>query len=381
MMNFPTTTPKRMRRRRLLVWLTVANVVGMAVLWCMISVVSEQWWVGSVVTFLPRLPWLVPGVVLLLASVLTWSRTIWVNLATVLFTLVLIVGFNVPWQAAWEQPAASPVTANDSERTVRVVSANVQDFEPDFATLLREVLKANPDIIAFQEAFRPPKQLARQFSNWQSVHVRGFWVGSKWPLKLLGQCDSDVFQRETAIAVEVDAPFGKFVLTDLHLMTARKSLVHLTPRSVLNGDGPEHVATALAERDLEARQTRVFMADHEHRVPLLVCGDFNMPTSSSIYQAYFGPYANAFECVAWGCGYTAPCRRIRFWPENMPWQRIDHILASHQWQAIECHIGSRDGSDHRLIAATLRLRTPDKLEPKDDDSRPRDLSEEVESLR
>ena len=368
-------------RRRLLGWLTVANVVGMAGLWFFISVVSEQWWLGSVVTFLPRLPWLMPSVVLILASVLTRSRVFWVNSAAVLFALVAIVGFNIPWHAARERPAASSTAANDPERTVRLVSANVQDFEPDFGTLLREVLSAKPDVIAFQEAHRLPKQLARQFPDWQSVRVRGLWVGSKWPLKLLGQCDSDVYQRVTAIAVEIDAPFGKFVLTDLHLMTARKSLIHLTPQALLSGDGPKHVAAALEKRDLEARQTRAFIADHEPGLPLLVCGDFNMPTSSSIYQTYFGRFANAFEFSAWGCGYTAPCRPIRFWPANTPWQRIDHILAGDHWQVMECHIGSRDGSDHRLIAATLRLRTPEKMEPKDDDSRPPDLSEAVESLR
>ena len=307
MMNHPTTTLQHSRRRRLVGWLTVGNAVGMAGLWTLISVVSEQWWLGSVVTFLPRLPWLVPSVLLMLASVLVRSRMFWVNFAAVLFALVSIVGFNIPWHAAWERTAA----ANDSERMVRLVSANVQDFEPDFSTLLREVLSAKPDVIAFQEAHRLPKQLARQFSDWQSVRVRGLWVGSKWPLKLLGQCDSDVYQRVTAIAVEIDAPFGKFVLTDLHLMTARKSLIHLTPQALLSGDGPQHVAAALEKRDLEARQTRAFIADHEPGLPLLVCGDFNMPTSSSIYQTYFGRFANAFEFVAWGCGYTAPCRRIR----------------------------------------------------------------------
>ena len=54
-----------------------------------------------------------------------------------------------------------------------------------------------------------------------------------------------MYQRVTAIAVEVDAPFGKFVLTDLHLMTARRSLIHLKPKALLNGEGPRLVTAAL----------------------------------------------------------------------------------------------------------------------------------------
>ncbi|HLQ45521.1 MAG TPA: endonuclease/exonuclease/phosphatase family protein, partial [Planctomycetaceae bacterium] len=332
------------------------------------------------VTFLPRLPGLLPGVLLLFASLLVWSRAFWVNLAVVLFTLVSIMGFNVPWQSTWEHLTKSEPAAVADLPTIRLVSANVQAFGPDFGLLLREVLHAKPDVIAFQEAARPPKLLDEQFPDWHVVRKRGLWVGSKWPVKLLGQCDSDVYQRVTAIAVEVDAPFGKFVLTDLHLMTARRSLIHLKPKALVNGEGPRHVTAALRERDEEARQTRAFLADFSHDTPSIVCGDFNMPTSSSIYRTYFGDFTNAFEAAAWGFGYTAPCKAPGFWPTNTPWQRVDHILASGHWQVVASHIGLRDGSDHRLIAATLRLRGRDNLPPVERGG-PVDLSDAVERLR
>ncbi len=367
-------------------WLTLFHAIGVGVLWHFIWNVSEQWWVGSVLTFLPRLPWLAASILVLCMSVAFRSRAFWVNLAIVAFVLVSIVGFNIPWRTL----GANPTTVNSPEsapQLLRVVSANVQNFQPDFATLLREVLHAKPDVVAFQEAFRLPQSLSEHFPDWHSVHVHGYWVGSRWPVRLLGQCDSDVYERATAISVEVQAPFGSFVVTDLHLMTARKSLVELKPKAMLLGDGPELVNAALLDRDEEARQTHSFLMNSAASLPTIIVGDFNMPTSSSIFQTYFGRFTNAFEATAWGCGYTAPCRRISFWPANTPWQRIDHILADSHWQVLDCHIGQRDGSDHRLIAATLLLSSRERPSPKQQSlpkqqsDGPPDLSDEVNRLR
>jgi endonuclease/exonuclease/phosphatase family metal-dependent hydrolase len=337
---------------RWLRWLTAAHLIGTSGVWLLIWVVSESHWLGSVATFLPRTPGLLPGLLLLTASLLARSRTFWLNLATLLFALHSITEFNVPWSRLIESP---PAIANE-EQTLRIVSCNVQNFGPDFGVVLREIQRAKPDVIAFQEAFRPlPRQL-ESFQDWHQIHVRGLWIGSKWPLRLLGSCQTDVFSHRSGVAVEVAAPFGKFVLSDVHLMTARKSLVELRPLELLGGQAQLALAGATVERAEEARQVRGFVTEHQSELPLIVVGDFNMPASSSVYRQSFGDLRNAFESAAFGFGFTAPCKRFRHWPTNTPWQRIDHILANNAWEIRECHIGKQDGSDHRLIAATLRLR-------------------------
>lgn len=345
-------TPRHPRVARWLRWLTVAHISGIAGTWFLIWEVSESHWLGSVVTFLPRLPWLLPGMLLLTASLLARSRTLWLNLATLLFALHGVTEFNVPWNRLLE----SSSTTNQTKPTLRIVSCNVQTFAPDFSLVMREVQKAKPDVIAFQEAFRPPRLLLDQLAGWHHLRVRGFWIGSKWPLRLLGECQTDVFSHLSAIAVEVDAPFGKFILADVHLMTARKSLIELRPLELLSGDSQLTLAAATVARSEEARQVRAFVTEHQSELPVIVVGDFNMPTSSSVYHESFGDLANAFESSAFGFGFTAPCKRFRHWPSNTPWQRIDHILADDSWDVRACHIGEHDGSDHRLIAATLRLR-------------------------
>ncbi len=338
------------RALRFVRWLTAAHVGGVAVLWFLIWEVSESHWLGSVVTFLPRLPWLLPGAVLLVASLLTRSKSFWINLPTTLFVLLSVAEFNIPEQRGNE---SAPATARD-EQTLRIVSCNVQHFTPDFSLVLREVQRAKPDLVALQEASRPPRLLLDHFEGWHQVQVRGLWVASKWPLRLLGECQTDLFSHLSGIAVEVDAPFGKFVLADLHLMTARKSLVELRPVDLASGDSQLALAGATVERMQEARQVREFVTKHSAELPMIVVGDFNMPTSSSVYRTSFGDLTNAFEASAWGFGFTAPCKRFRWWPTNTPWQRIDHILANESWKVRECRIGEWDGSDHRLISATLR---------------------------
>lgn len=345
-------TPRHPRTARGLRWLTAANLMGVAAAWFLIWEVSETHWLGSVATFLPRLPCLLPGVLLLTASLLTRSRTFWLNLTALLFALHSIVEFNVPWRRLMEPASA---VAKD-ERTLRLVSCNVQNFAPDFSLVLREVQRAKPDIVAFQEALQPPRLLLEHFEGWHQIHVRGLWIGSKWPLRLLGECQTKLFSHLSGVAVEVNSPFGKFVLTDLHLMTARKSLIELRPLELLSGDSQLALAGATVERAEEARQLRAFVTEHQFELPVIVVGDFNMPTSSSVYRESFGDLTNAFDSAAFGFGFTAPCKRFRHWPSNTPWQRIDHILANDAWEVLACRIGEHDGSDHRLISATLRLR-------------------------
>ena len=62
--------------------------------------------------------------------------------------------------------------------------------------------------------------------------------------------------------VEVDGPTGKFFLTNLHLITARKSLVKLNSvETILEGNGPSQVEEAIYLRGIESERTRAFISD------------------------------------------------------------------------------------------------------------------------
>ena len=72
--------------------------------------------------------------------------------------------------------------------------------------------------------------------------------------------------------------------------------------------------------------------------PILIGGDFNMPSDDSTMSALKANYQFGFEQAGWGYGYTRPTR--------LPWIRIDHILASQDWSVRSCQVGPDFGSDH-----------------------------------
>ena len=186
-------------------------------------------------------------------------------------------------------------------------------------------------------------------------------IGSKWPLSQGEVCHTSPYDRHTAMAVRVDTPAGPVLLGDVHLMTARRGLTDLSVSSLLDGSGSASVEHHAFLRDEEARQTQAFLTNLAVDTPVIVAGDFNMPTTSSIFKDSFGCYSDAYDEAGTGFGYTAPCRPVRFWLPNVPWLRIDHILTSDHWETLHCETGEFNGSDHRLVAAVLKLRDPNAL--------------------
>lgn len=327
--------------------LTAANAVLVAALLLLLCVVSEDWWFSAALSYLPRLPWLLPSLLLALPAFFVRGSLVLVNLLAALIVAGPIMGATAPL-------AAAPLPA-DAERVFTVVSCNVQNGAGDFERLLAEIEEYEPDVVALQETLWGVSSLEGRFPEWHTLHVGEFWVGSRYPLRLVDECVADSFDRRTAIVCEVDTPDGTVLFCNLHLNTARHGLTGLQWHSLLSGDGVDDFEWRQWQRRLEAEETREFLAAYPGR-PLLIAGDFNTPTSSSLYTDVWSGYGDAFASAGWGYGYTAPCNTSRLWPENTPWLRIDHILCDDAWHIHECRIGRSNYSDHRLVAARLSLR-------------------------
>ncbi len=250
-----------------------------------------------------------------------------------------------------------------SPQNVTVVTCNVQDFQPNFGKVRREIARVKPDIIALQEAFRPPQLLFDSLEGWYWHHDHESWVASRWPLRAVGMNHTTPYDRPTVLKVEIDAPSGPLLLSSVHLMTARRGLTDLSVGSMASGEGPASVDNHAFLRFDEAAQSREFVSNSDTSLPHIVVGDFNMPTTSNIFRENFGDLTNAFDEAGIGFGYTAPCRPVRFWLPRVPWLRIDHILSSHHWEAVQCKTGEFNGSDHRLVSAVLKLRSENSSPP------------------
>jgi endonuclease/exonuclease/phosphatase (EEP) superfamily protein YafD len=327
-----------------------AVALATGVLW----LVSERTWWGSLFTFLPRHAFLVAPVLLLFVSLFTDRRSILINLAGAALVAGPLMGGRIP--------LAHIVGGHSPETGITIVSCNVQCFEPDFESVLREIKALSPDVVAFQEAIGESPLLSRYFPGWHLLQEDQYWIGSRYPVHRLDLCNTGVFPRPTAFSVRIDAPGSPFVLHDVHLTTPRYGFLKLTWHSVLDGSGPRYLESHTERRLAEALRARAYVdridanGDDHPALPAIIAGDFNTPSVSQLYRAAWPGFTNAFNETGFGFGYTAPCTNHRHWFDDVPWVRIDHILADDHWSVSACGVGRSKGSDHRLIWTILSLR-------------------------
>ena len=334
---------------RAVAWLSWAYLSLMLVVSVLLFAVSENWWFSSALTYLPRLPYLVPALGLLIVSCLWHRASIAVNLISTMMVAVPIMGLSLPishWMSSSGEPTGP---------TLKVVSCNVQFFQPDFAAVLAEISRFNPDVVAFQDAGPRVELLESYFKTWQVVRQAEFFVASRYPLKMLAVGHTEAFDRDSVMLCEVQLPSTKVLFFNVHQMTPRHGLRALDISSPITQRGSDRLAHYLELRAEEASALRDFVEGNRGRLPTLIAGDFNMPCESSLYHNHWFGYQNAFNIAGTGYGYSFPCTRQSFWPSGMPWLRLDHILADEAWRVRSCFVGKANGSDHRLIAATLEL--------------------------
>ncbi len=330
--------------------LSWANLGLLLLLSWLLFAVSENWWLSSALTYAPRIPYMAPALALLIASGRWHRASVPVNLISVTIVAVPIMGLSLP-VSHWL--GASPATS--MSRTLKVISCNVQDFQPDFAGVLAEISRFNPDVVAFQDARSHSKLLEKYFESWHSIRDREFFLASRYPVKRVSVGHCDAFDRDAVLACELELPSTKVMFFNVHQMTPRHGLRELDLSSPITQRGSERLSHYLELRAEEMVAVRDFVEANRGQSPTLIAGDFNAPCESSLYRAHWFGFQNAFNLAGTGYGYSFPCTRQYCWPAGVPWMRLDHILADDAWRVRSCYVGSANGSDHRLIAATLEL--------------------------
>ena len=327
----------------------VAIVVATILLWA----VSERTWWGSIFTFLPRHPFLVAPVLLLMASLVADRWSLFVNCASIAVVVGPLMGghFSV----------ASLLAPKTPEPALTLISCNMEYFQPGVEDVFREIAGRAPDIVAFQEAVGGWEFFPRYFPGWHIVHEDQFWIGSRFPVHRLDRCNTGDFPHQTGLSVRIDAPAGPFILHDVHLTTPRYGFIKVNLHSVLDGSGSRFLEAYNLHRESEAEKVRAYVdridASAENvGLPVLVVGDFNTPSVSNLFRAAWFGFADAFETAGLGFGYTAPCAHERYWFDDVPWVRIDHILTDEHWAVSRIDVGHSRGSDHRLVCARMSLR-------------------------
>ena len=334
---------------RAISWVSWAYLCLLMVVSLLLFAVSENWWFSSALTYAPRLPYLVPALALLIVSCLWYRSSFAVNLISTMMVAVPIMGLSLP-VSHWMSSSVSP-----TGKTLKVISCNVQEFRPDFAAVLAEISRCNPDVVAFQDARRQLDLLQDYFKIWHVVRDGEYFVASRFPVKMLSVGHMEAFDRDAVMLCELELPSTKVLFFNVHQMTPRHGLRALDISSPITQRGTGRLSQYLDLRAEEASALRDFVEGNRGRLPTLIVGDFNVPCESSLYHKHWQGFQNAFNIAGTGYGYSFPCTRQYCWPSGMPWLRLDHILADEAWQVRSCFVGKANGSDHHLIAATLEL--------------------------
>jgi endonuclease/exonuclease/phosphatase (EEP) superfamily protein YafD len=330
---------RRWRRTAVLIvsgcsWAYVLVVLG---LWALLSAAGDRWWLATAVMYGPRWIWAVPLGLLIPAAVLTRPRLL--GPALLLAALVVVgpvMGFRVPWPV----PAGASAAPGPGAFALRVLTCNTGGggFRP--GALAELIAATGPDLVAVQEGSVRSLPGGTFPAGWQLRTT----VASRYPIRAVEKLAPNVFGGYGFITrFDLETPGGLLHFFNLHLETVRDGLEALLWHKSRPWRAAPAIAANLAVRARESAAASAWV--RQVSGPVLIAGDFNMPTDSAIYRQCWSPFVNAFSAAGLGFGYT----KFTSWHGI----RIDHILAGPHWRCSRAWVGPDVGSDHRPVLAEL----------------------------
>ena len=292
---------------------------------------ADRWWLGSLLAFGPRWPLLLP----LALALFTRDRAVWIGLAlTGLVVAGPFMGFSFGTDCG-EPPATS------SHVPLKIITFNTGAGR-DASGVMELLAAESPDIAMLQECHpghaTPP--------GYQLVQSSALCFVSRLPIaRVDARTRADVWQRGGSgeiTMVEITTKAGPLYVLNVHLETVRHGLEALMAHKL---DGVGQMEGNIALRRWESELARAWAARAEG--PLIIAGDFNIPTESAIYQTSWSGFGNAFDACGYGYGRTKETRWFGV--------RIDHVLYSGALACDAARLGPASGSDHRPLVVDVRL--------------------------
>jgi len=340
--------------------------------WLLMITTSEAFLPASLLTYGPRYFLLAPVLVLTVLA-LKKSRRALVPLGV---ALVVVLGPVMGGRV-------SPTTAFASMRSsappgaLRVVSFNAGGGDK-VALQLRAMLETlHPDVIALQECGAVLRDSVRAQTKFMHAMGANVCTMSRWPIvavdsmpraDLAAAAQLGYGGAGVVVRTSINSPHGQFDLVNVHLETARKGLFaflgnnssllrllgvqEMRSKRVLNASGTadDRFAANASVRDRESERASRWSTSRAD-APVIVVGDFNMPTESTIFRRHWGAFTDSFEARGTGFGWSKHEGALL----NI---RIDHILSNPTApRPIGSWIGNDFGSDHRPVVADLAWAT------------------------
>jgi vancomycin resistance protein VanJ len=344
------TSPRR-GLGRVIIALAALYPLALVALIASMRLVGERWWVTSVALYLPRLLFLAPLPICLIAlAVLRARRALWLFSITSIPLGLVLMGFVFPWPSRLDSGA--PV--------VRVLSFNVDSCLGGVDGVMAEITKYSPDIVFLQE-IGPGDHLANALTAAGYPTVRAatqFLVASRFPITASRDPEKLPYEGRLRsprwVQQIIETPLGPIAFYNVHPISPREGFNALRGNGLKNemlagrgfsGESKELVKNNSGLRALQLAD--VAQAAGEETDPVVITGDTNSPGLSFVAAHNFSRYQDGFTHAGWGFGYTFPT------PRGV-WMRIDRMFASDELHFVRFEVGRSKVSDHHCIVADLQ---------------------------
>jgi endonuclease/exonuclease/phosphatase (EEP) superfamily protein YafD len=339
--------------RRVAAGTAVVYVVAVVLVWGLLRLVGESWWVTTVGLYLPRLVLAFPLPLVTAALLaLKMRRWLWSQAAAAWVLLFPILGFVVPW---WHGGDASAPR-------IRVLSYNINSALAGVDAVVAEIERHDPDVVLLQEIYRGGELEAALRVRYPTVEVNGqFVLASRFAMES-GADPSKLpfYGRERSpryLQRVLETPVGPIAFYNVHPISPREDFAALRGRGLRRELFSGHLfsgsSAGLIEGNAGLRELQVRSIAESARaesLPVVIAGDTNCPGLSKIVGRHLSSFQDGFERAGRGLGYTYPNDR------KPPWMRIDRVLASEGLRFVGFEVCSSKVSDHLCVVADLQRR-------------------------
>ncbi len=334
-------------------WGAVAYLLGLVALTLLMRLVGEQWWLSSVLIYVPPHLWFLPLPGLLVLAIWVKDRKARFCLgAAFLFAVLGLLGYRF----------GSPEKPAPGAEVLKVITNNMG--EDNDLPVVPFLVEEGADIIALQdvshrrqlvqETFRPPE--------WHVKSCGQHLLVSRYPIRSARLLPVR-WRRSPAAVFEVEWKGRLLSIYSVHIPTPRTEFRGLgagrlenpqkrvKPRKDYQEGRIRFLRESMAQRVEEVRHlTEVAAADPN---PTLLLGDFNMPSWGYLHGVVAGRFTDAFHARGRGFGFTVLAEKGNPLLKLGPWLRLDYVFTDEQWRPLRCWVEGKRQSQHRAVVATL----------------------------
>ncbi len=328
--------------KRAVLFLSILYLVSLLAVWAAMNADDSSLWPVTLFLLSPRWVVATPLIVLVPVTFMVRARWMLIHLVSAAVILVPLMGF---------QFAASADRDSGASDVLRVVTSNMGGAAPHAQQLIDLVVNDQVDVVILQEC--PPSVSEPLFAKlgWQHRQKYNMAIGSRLPLgqaTVLARQSKENYHAIAAMSCDLRWPDnGEIKLVSVHLPTFRPAL-----QKALQLDFDEW-PNVILEMGKKYRRVAKMVHDavEKSNAPVVIAGDFNVPTESIYYRELWNDYRDSHSEQGSGFGYTKHTR--------LHGVRIDHILTDDHWKVLNSSVGNSLGGDHRpVIAELMKIKTP-----------------------